>query len=438
MKSGKKQTVKKLLKAKSNPEIFRLMRQSHKLHTPRKLRRALTYTGKAKMPDWTIEEESLLGTMPDREAAKRLGRTVVAATLHRRRLGIPNWRGVKPWAAEELAILGTMPDRLAAQKLGRSRVAVMQKRTQLGIPNLIEGYHRWRPADDIMLGKRPDAEVAPGRYETRSHAVEARRYAFLKIYRRRPTPRFFQEWTPDEDALLGAMSDAAVARRIKCSPMAVANRRNKLKIPPHRLFWTPEDDALLKCLNDKEAARRLDRSIGAIKHRRQKLGLPPIEPAFVWWTPDEDKLLGTAPDGEIARRVGRTPDSVKNRRLSLGIRFSKCGRPSAKPVYGRKRITNNRSPTDFPPQGKPWTVKEWEQLGKAPDSVLARRFRRTIQSVVAMRTARRIALLTGARRWTARETRTIGNHVRLRTGAKVAPFPHPRQKDAGGLRYSAI
>jgi hypothetical protein len=42
----------------------------------------------------------------------------------------------------------------------------------------------------------------------------------------------------------------------------------------------------------------------------------------------------------------------------------------------------------------PWTLAELKKLGKAPDSVLARRFRRTIKEVVAERKHRRIRLAT--------------------------------------------
>src|SRR5438132_13753148 len=59
-------------------------------------------------------------------------------------------------------------------------------------------------------------------------------------------------------------------------------------------------------------------------------------------------------------------------------------------------------------RGTPWTVAELKQLGKVPDSVLARRYRRTIKEVVAMREHRRVGLPTPPRRWTAREIRLLG------------------------------
>src|SRR6059036_432956 len=114
--------------------------------------------------EWTLQEQALLGKMPDAELARRLGRTVVAVALRRSRLGIPNYghpaRLFGRWTPEELALLGTMPDRLLGHKLRRTPIAVMCKRSQLNIPAKIEGYHRWRPEDKALLGQRPDAYIA--------------------------------------------------------------------------------------------------------------------------------------------------------------------------------------------------------------------------------------------------------------------------------------
>src|SRR5438105_15171361 len=58
--------------------------------------------------------------------------------------------------------------------------------------------------------------------------------------------------------------------------------------------------------------------------------------------------------------------------------------------------------------GAPWTAAELAQLGRKPDSVLARRMGRTIKEVVAERQRQRIGLQTGPRRWTASEIRLLG------------------------------
>jgi len=67
-----------------------------------------------------------------------------------------------------------------------------------------------------------------------------------------------------------------------------------------------------------------------------------------------------------------------------------------------------RGNTRFPRQGARWTLAELKQLGRTPDSVLARREGRPIREAVAMRVSRRVALPTPGRRWTARESRLLG------------------------------
>src|SRR5438876_4658211 len=146
-------------KTMSDEKLLRVLRQSNKVR--HRLRRAITSTGKPRAPEWTLQEQALLGKMPDAEAAKRLGRTIVAIRVRRQRLNIPNFgQPFKRWTSAEMALLGTMPDRVLARKLRRTRIAVTGKREQMGIPNLIEGYHRWRPEDDAILGQRPDEYIA--------------------------------------------------------------------------------------------------------------------------------------------------------------------------------------------------------------------------------------------------------------------------------------
>ena len=57
------------------------------------------------------------------------------------------------------------------------------------------------------------------------------------------------------------------------------------------------------------------------------------------------------------------------------------------PAAKKNRIRGRR--------GAAWRLAELQQLGKVPDSVLARRTGRTIKEVVAMREHRRIAMQTG-------------------------------------------
>ena len=57
---------------------------------------------------------------------------------------------------------------------------------------------------------------------------------------------------------------------------------------------------------------------------------------------------------------------------------------------------------------RPWSAAEIRQLGRVRDSVLARRFGRTIKDVVAERQRQRIGLSVETRRWTTREIKFLG------------------------------
>src|SRR5438876_11222692 len=71
-------------------------------------------------------------------------------------------------------------------------------------------------------------------------------------------------------------------------------------------------------------------------------------------------------------------------------------------------------------KGAPWTLREVKQLGKASDSVLARRTERTITEVVAESARRRIRLPKPPRRWTAREIRMLGQFNDAELGRRLA------------------
>jgi hypothetical protein len=94
-------------------------------------------------PRWTKRQLAMLGKMPDKEVARRTGRTVGAVRQMREELGIPNPAGNR-WRPEDIALLGTMPDREAARRLGRSLQSVTQKRIKLGIANPLDGRRRDR------------------------------------------------------------------------------------------------------------------------------------------------------------------------------------------------------------------------------------------------------------------------------------------------------
>jgi hypothetical protein len=81
--------------------------------------------------EWTAEGLALVGTLPDTEVARRIGRTVTA--VRQKRYRQPGSEGAF-WTAEELALLGTDTDEEVARHIGRKPSAVRQRRGKLKIP----------------------------------------------------------------------------------------------------------------------------------------------------------------------------------------------------------------------------------------------------------------------------------------------------------------
>ena len=80
---------------------------------------------------WTAEEDSLLGTRPDRDLAREFGRTVFAVVTRRQEKRVFISR---QWRPEDDRMLGKFCDRQVALLLGRQSGTVSARRLKLGIP----------------------------------------------------------------------------------------------------------------------------------------------------------------------------------------------------------------------------------------------------------------------------------------------------------------
>lgn len=84
---------------------------------------------------WTKQEEAMIGTLPDVEVAKAIGRSKWAVLHKRQELGIEAYHGYKkPLSKAQIKRLGKEPDRVLAEKWGLSRVHVTRSRLKLDIP----------------------------------------------------------------------------------------------------------------------------------------------------------------------------------------------------------------------------------------------------------------------------------------------------------------
>jgi hypothetical protein len=171
-------------------------------------------------------------------------------------------------------LLGTMPDKQFARKFKRSVIAVFTRRTHKRVPVFDRQRRRWTPADDKLLSERTDAQIAlflgisPTAVRHRR-----RRLGIPQPGRRRSAPP--RPWKPEEDALLGTATDVVVGRRLGRTSQTVRHRRYRLGIRTSGHHWTPEADALLGKMPDRIVAQRLGCTAAAVRTRRKKLGIPP-------------------------------------------------------------------------------------------------------------------------------------------------------------------
>src|SRR5207249_5735360 len=230
-----------------------------------------------------------------RELIKLTGRTLDSISSRRQRLGFPHlkhkpWKksGSPPrssrsggfWTKAEDALLGTMPDRRLAKKLGRSFKAVRARRHA----KRISFYRKWLPKEDKVLGTRTDLEVAKRIRRTPGVVADRRRALGIACFEaRRPS-------TVAEK--LARMSDRQIARLLRQShKFGRRPRMSKPSMAPSK--WTPAEDRLLGKWPDERLARFLGRTRKAVESRRLGLGIRYCPPGRRW-TPHEERLLDPA------------------------------------------------------------------------------------------------------------------------------------------------
>lgn len=310
---------------------------------------------------WPPRFARLLGTVTDRELAKRAGLCIRAVSDERRRRKIPPFQSQGNdvrWTRRMIARLGHSPDSVVAAKLGIGRSSVAYKRRVLGIAPFKRGttpVFRWPGWALRLLGKVSDAALAE-RLGVSATLVQTRRNA-LRISPFVPATRPVK-WTPKMLAALDKSPDRAVARRFRITVMAVVRKRVELGkrrgLSSRR--WSTQEREILGQYTDAAVSRKLGVNYHAVRYMRRRLRIAGKQPSVrVAWTPRLDALLGKLPDRVVAAHAGCTAAGVARRRWKLGV--------------------------DSPRAPKPWTRREDRLLGSAPDTVVARQLGRGEDSV---------------------------------------------------------
>ena len=145
--------VRAILRAKSDREIARLLRRSHRLLNLHRRRRS----NRSHRERWTDYELRLLGRIRDKELARLLRRSVTAVAAKRESRDIPIFAPQRiRWSKREIELFGKRPDSVVARRLGRTKYAVQLKRHSLGIGRCWENAKPWTKQEDTQLGTDRD------------------------------------------------------------------------------------------------------------------------------------------------------------------------------------------------------------------------------------------------------------------------------------------
>jgi hypothetical protein len=138
------------LDSKSEREKARLV--AHR-GTPKREKRQRRFKSNRYWQEWEIE---VLGKFPDREAAQKTGRTLLAVSTKRVELKIPAIRTRQlPWTSEQIALLGELPDDEVARRIGCTYGNVSRKRLELGIHYVAQKMNYWTVDEDRLWARCP-------------------------------------------------------------------------------------------------------------------------------------------------------------------------------------------------------------------------------------------------------------------------------------------
>lgn len=178
-------------------------------------------------------------------------------------------------------------------------------------------------------------------------------------------------WNPSTIALLGTMSDAALARKLGIDPKTVYKKRRKLGIAPSRppsIRWTREMIQSLGRMPDGEVAKTYGINILTVFKKRAELGIRCYarkSKTWHYWTQKEIALLGKFTDAEVAEKTGILKASVTWKRNKLRIPPCTTRRP--------KRLLSEWSLAEIAVLGRMTDAEAAATLNLAPSAVRKKR-----------------------------------------------------------------
>jgi len=237
--------------------------------------------------------------------------------------------------------------------------------------------YKWSEENIALLGTISDYAIAKRLGICRDTVYWERKRRGIEPWRLHKLPDSI--WSPTVISKMGEISDKSLADEIGVSQATVSTKRQMLGIPSfvtHRA-WDAGEVAMLGTAPDKEVAQLIGREVEHVRAARQFRGIPVHRAER--WVESVAHQLGVIIDADIAAAVGVLPEAVANARRKRGI-------PPARQYKGE----NFSSSPPRSRQRKPWAPEEISLLGKISDAEVARRTGRTKSGVTMERHNRRI------------------------------------------------
>ena len=220
-----------------------------------------------------------LGKKSDRDLAAEFNLSTYKVRAARIKRSILAFQYVS-WTTDKLALLGTMPDKQAARLAGVATSSAFMKRVSTGIPpfgkSSEDAKFQWKAAHLRSLGKVPDETLAE-ELGISSSVVTAKRNS-MGIMASRPVKEIRKPWKKQDLAMLGKKPDTIVAAKTGRGRRHVRAKRESLGIPPFQLHttirWTQKTIKKLGTMPDHELAKELGAAVGTVALHRRRLGIP--------------------------------------------------------------------------------------------------------------------------------------------------------------------
>lgn len=361
---------------------------------------------------WTSEEDLHLGTDFDNIIAEKLNVNHLQVTHRRYQLGVdPYRRSVTiEWSEQMLDNLGEISDKDFAEYFEICVASVYLKRLLLSIPalNAIDAPAPPSIPSAVvnLLGIKSDVELAKT-FDISRWPIRVNRL-FRGLAAAPKLPRENQiKWTPEQEAMLGTVSDREIAKMMAVSPMSVKYRREALHIKPYRILPEPQWNALrLSALGRSEdlaLAQMWHCEVAAVRHKRESLNIP-LHHGSRRWLASELALLGTLSDQQTGKLIGISSTAVRNKRIEMKIKPLLSGKPFR------------------------WTKKRLALLGTMADERLAYRFKVTSNVISKQRIKLNIPIWTGHQ----------GTWANPEAVAKLGTMPDPMLAKQLGITAPAV